>query len=485
MHTPNAQVALACLFLLLLLFSSATAECGTKSVETRMCDRVDEVRVQLRWMKTGQFAGLYAAEAEGYYTQECLRVVLLERDTVKLSPEEAVLDGTAHFRYSAFSRHLGRPVRIAITDDSYPVHARLMALGVKVCGVLRWSLGSNATCGPDDEVELIWRDFNNGVRNLKLPESDPGFQLEGATLLEDGLCASEEWLAQPGSADITRRFLRATMRGWMYCRDNPELCAQIVTPASNPASRGEALFQIMEVNKLIWPSPEGVGAIIPAEFEAMYRYVAESGMFPEALDPSSSLEPELMNLAIADLKAAGEDVYGQFYSSEQFQDTLTFCRDNATASVTLCKMRCNAGTEPPGTGAIFGAESCMVCEAGSASPGGQAACAPCQAGSVAPSPGMAHCVPDNPTSKALRAGLVAAAALLLLLLVPAWLLWRRSSRLSAELVAMQDGSLDSLNMDAPLVKALGFLREVERGEHNYTWQPWRKESCGAGLGRCA
>lgn len=232
---------------------------------------------------------------------------------------------------------------------------------------------------------------------------------------------------------------------------------------------------LLQVNKLIWPSPEGVGAIIPAEFEAMYRYVAESGMFPEALDPSSSLEPELMNLAIADLKAAGEDVYGQFYSSEQFQDTLTFCRDNATASVTLCKMRCNAGTEPPGTGAIFGAESCMVCEAGSASPGGQAACAPCQAGSVAPSPGMAHCVPDNPTSKALRAGLVAAAALLLLLLVPAWLLWRRSSRLSAELVAMQDGSLDSLNMDAPLVKALGFLREVERGEHNYTWQPWRKQ----------
>lgn len=206
----------------------------------------------------------------------------------------------------------------------------------------------------------------------------------------------------------------------------------------------------------------------------MYQYVSDSGLFPAALDPLVSLEPDLMYLAITDLKEAGEDVYGHYYSSEQYQETLSFCRDDATASVTLCKMRCNAGSEPPGTGGIFGAEECSICEAGSVSPGGREECAPCEAGSVAPSPGMAFCVPDNPASKALLAGLVAAAALLLLLLIPAWLLWRRSIRLSDELAALQHGKLDSLDMDAPLVKALGFLGEVERGEHNYTWQPWRK-----------
>jgi len=50
---------------------------------TRHCVAVDEFRVQLRWLKSAQFAGYYAAEALGYWEQDCLRVTLLSPDSVE------------------------------------------------------------------------------------------------------------------------------------------------------------------------------------------------------------------------------------------------------------------------------------------------------------------------------------------------------------------------------------------------------------------
>lgn len=69
MRAPNARVTVVGLLLSLLLCSGAAADCEPKAVTQKACDKVDEVRVQLRWLKTGQFAGLYAAEAQGFYNQ--------------------------------------------------------------------------------------------------------------------------------------------------------------------------------------------------------------------------------------------------------------------------------------------------------------------------------------------------------------------------------------------------------------------------------
>jgi len=47
------------------------------------CGEIDEFRVQLRWLKSAQFAGYYAAEALGYWERDCLRVTLLPPDSVE------------------------------------------------------------------------------------------------------------------------------------------------------------------------------------------------------------------------------------------------------------------------------------------------------------------------------------------------------------------------------------------------------------------
>lgn len=60
--------------LLVLLASTMSAGpsgggCEAQSTPEQQCATVDEVRVQLRWLKTGQFAGYYAAEDQGFYLQ--------------------------------------------------------------------------------------------------------------------------------------------------------------------------------------------------------------------------------------------------------------------------------------------------------------------------------------------------------------------------------------------------------------------------------
>ena len=37
-----------------------------------------------------------------------------------------------------------------------------------------------------------------------------------------------EWIADEANQDIARRFLKASFRGWIYCRENPDDCLQTV-----------------------------------------------------------------------------------------------------------------------------------------------------------------------------------------------------------------------------------------------------------------
>jgi hypothetical protein len=187
----------------------------------------------------------------------------------------------------------------------------------------------------------------------------------------------------------------------------------------------------------------------------MYSFVGNSGLYREEYDPLDGLVPDIMRGVLVDLEEAGEDVYGYYYGSEQFQETLSFCRDSSTSPITLCNMRCDPGSEPPTTGQVYGPEQCGVCPEDTASPGGREPCRECQDGTIAPSTGTDFCVPASSPNRALIAGTACAAGLVLLLLLPGYLLWRRSNRLKAELTAMHKNFSDfedSMDMDAPFVK---------------------------------
>jgi len=84
---------------------------------------------------------------------------------------------------------------------------------------------------------------------------------EGVAMYQDAVWASEERLADPAYQDTTQRFVTASLKGWIHCRDNAQECADIITANGSKLGASHQLWMMNEVNKLIWPSPAGVGVI--------------------------------------------------------------------------------------------------------------------------------------------------------------------------------------------------------------------------------
>ena len=67
--------------------------------------------------------------------------------------------------------------------------------------------------------------------------------------------------------DIAVRFVAASLQGWAYCRDNVESCRDIVVGAGSQLGASHQLWQMNEINKLIWPADGGVGFIDQAAWD--------------------------------------------------------------------------------------------------------------------------------------------------------------------------------------------------------------------------
>jgi NitT/TauT family transport system substrate-binding protein len=57
------------------------------------------------------------------------------------------------------------------------------------------------------------------------------YNAEGTAMLQDALFARKAWLDQEGNTDVATRFLEASFRGWIFCRDNPR------SASSTPSTR--------------------------------------------------------------------------------------------------------------------------------------------------------------------------------------------------------------------------------------------------------
>ncbi|MEQ9161850.1 MAG: ABC transporter substrate-binding protein, partial [Ilumatobacter fluminis] len=90
----------------------------------------------------------------------------------------------------------------------------------------------------------------------------------GVGMLQDAIWASGDRLADdPEYVDITTRFVAASIGGWLYCRDNVQECADIVLAAGPTLGASHQLWQMNEVNKLIWPSDNGPGIVDPEAWD--------------------------------------------------------------------------------------------------------------------------------------------------------------------------------------------------------------------------
>ncbi len=88
----------------------------------------------------------------------------------------------------------------------------------------------------------------------------------GTGMLEDGIFTTEKWIKDKNHQAIAKKFLAASFKGWIYCRDHSKDCVKFVLAQGPTLLKGHQTWQMNEINALIWPSPKGIGIMDTAVY---------------------------------------------------------------------------------------------------------------------------------------------------------------------------------------------------------------------------
>jgi NitT/TauT family transport system substrate-binding protein len=122
----------------------------------------------------------------------------------------------------------------------------------------------------------------------------------GTSMLQDSLWSRAAWLAESGNEDIAVKFLRASFKGWIYCRDNAADCEQFVVNAGSTLGAGHQKWMMNEINNLIWPSPDGIG-ILSADAWSQTVDTALAAKIITGQPPADAYRTDLAKQALTDI----------------------------------------------------------------------------------------------------------------------------------------------------------------------------------------
>ena len=127
-------------------------------------------------------------------------------------------------------------------------------------------------------------------------------------MLQDAIFARKAWLDEGNNRDVAVRFVRASLRGWIHCRDNPEDCIQYTVEAGSQLPAGHQRWMMNEINALVWPSPNGVGMLDPVFWGQTVR-IAKVGTIiktePSIDSYDTSIVEEALSGITEETKGAG------------------------------------------------------------------------------------------------------------------------------------------------------------------------------------
>ena len=328
------------------------------------------IKLQLQWFPQAQFAGYFAALDKGYYADEGLDVTILP-GAVDIVPAAVVAGGKAEFGISWVPRMLapresGADVQVIgqVFQRSATTQIAFKTTGIdsvddfKGKKVGSWGFGNEFELlagmrkhglDPAKDVTLVPQQFDMNafvagqidaaqamtyneyaqVLEVKNPKTGQLFKPEdlnvikwedeGTSMLQDAIFTSESWLAKPGNEDIAVKFLKASFRGWIFCRDNAAECVDLVLKHDAKLPKGHQTWQLNEVNALIWPSPNGIGITDKAAFDRTVQISVDS----KVLKAPPTGTPFRNDLAQKALDALGSSVDTKGASWQKAAVTLT------------------------------------------------------------------------------------------------------------------------------------------------------------------
>ena len=324
------------------------------------------VKLQLQWVAQAQFAGYYAAVEQGYYEEAGLDVEIVEGGP-DIVPQDVLSAGDVDYAISWVPKVLGSieqgakitnvaqifersaTTQISFKDKNITDPAQLAGKKVGSWGFgNEWELFAGMQKSGVDvkDISLIQQAFDmNGflagdidaaqamtyneyaqVLESKNPDTGELFKPEdlnvidwndvGTAMLQDAIWANSEKLSDPAYADQTTKLIKASIKGWVYARDNPEEAATIVADAGSTLGESHQLWMTNEINKLIWPSTSGVGTISDDAWKQTVDIALstknETGKTIITKEPpTTAKDTTYVAKALEELRAEGVDVDGK------------------------------------------------------------------------------------------------------------------------------------------------------------------------------
>ncbi len=299
------------------------------------CEGMDDVTLQLQWFAQSQFAGYYAAVAEGFYEARCLNVTI-EEGGVDIVPQQQLGSGAADYAISWVPKALGSRaegidiVNVAqIFQRSGTLQVSFKDSGISGPGdfsgknIGSWGYGNEFEllagahkAGLDESADftIVGQNFdmlalingeidaaqamtyNEYAQVLETINPDTGelftaddltvidWNEEGTAMLQDAIWADGTKLGDAAYDDQTTRFIAASMEGWMWCRDNADACVNHVLDAGSTLGATHQTWQLNEINKLIWPSAGGIGVMDQGLWDQTITVATGEGVLAEAPD---------------------------------------------------------------------------------------------------------------------------------------------------------------------------------------------------------
>lgn len=335
---------------------------------------LDQVTVQLKWVTQAQFAGYYAALDQGFYEDEGLDVTILPGGP-DITPAQVVAGGQAEFGLDwlpsllaqrdqgvdlvniaqvftrpgiteitwkdsgieSFEEMRGKRVGVWCCGNQYPVFAALVKAGIDPedpshVQIVDQPFDMNLFLNREVDAASAMT-YNELAQVLEVVGENgefPVYTLDdlnviklsdvGTGTLEDLIFVRGDWIADPANEDIARRFLKATFKGWIFCRDNFEECLDIVLANGPTLGEGHQRWQLNEINALIWPNELGIGIMDPDQFRVTADISLRYGVIgnPASTD---AYRTDLAQAAVDELKAEGLDVLGTGYEKLEVEVT--------------------------------------------------------------------------------------------------------------------------------------------------------------------
>ena len=314
-----------------------------------------KVRFQLQWVAQAQFAGYYAAIDQGYYKDAGLDVSVLlggpNVNNVQVVATGGADIGTAWLPNMLQSREGGTDLvsiaqvfqrsgtRMAsfkaknITDpksmdgkkigswlggNEPELFAALTKAGLDPTkeNVIKQDFDMSGLLKGDLDVAqaMIYNEYAQ-VLEAKNPTTGKLYQASdlnvldfndpsvGTGMLQDQIFARDSWLKQGSNADVAAKFLEASFKGWIYCRDNQQKCVDIVLKNGSQLGASHQAWQMNEINALIWPSPNGIGLLDKAAYDQTVQ-IATTYKVLKAAPSADATRTDLAQKALTALGSA-------------------------------------------------------------------------------------------------------------------------------------------------------------------------------------